>query len=396
MDLIMFITVIATVVIAVWAIIIYYRPCHPSSGIFTFEYDPETMYRTHLRSTAQLGDRTASVILDTGYGDDVTVTESVLLEFDRDSKPNQNPLSAPSAMSEDERERILRSSGITVAGTAKRTMQALVTTKETTGSIGYAPLKLIRDGVMQQVEDFPTATRIVTTYTGSSLPMILTMPYLVQRAPVAMKFGGVAKHDDDSCAQRSPVTPQMTLTFGLHAPRTAIKPVQFRTGGVVAVACIVQLPGDNYTKVNLIFDTGFSGFISINQSVVDDMGACGSLDTKTITQKDVFNHGTCTAIFTADAMLVTDKGNVTIGTKVPIYATDGDMPSSVHGLIGLAAMQSMDWYIHRSALLRMPTLYATPTCVQQDGGTLLDRSLPEASSKHQCESSMKKACDASH
>lgn len=391
MDLVLFVTVIATVVVAVWAVIIYYRPCYPSSGSFTFVYSPEAIHTTHLRTTAQLGSRTARAILDTGYGDDVTVTESVLHAFDQ-GVTGEAPPSAASAMTEAEREQIMRSSGITVAGTAKRTMQALVTTKETVGSIGYAPLKLIRDGTLQQVEDYPTSTRIVTTFTGSSLPMILTMPYLVQRAPVAMKFGGLAKRNGESCSGRSAVDGKMTLTFGARAPHSAVKPAQFHTGGVVAITCVVSPAGGKDTTVNLIFDTGFSGFISINQSVVDDMGACGSLDTKTITQKDVFNHSTCTAIFTADVSLVTDQGRVQIGTAAPIYATDSDMPSSVHGLIGLAAMQSMDWYIHRSALLRMPALYATSTCVASDGATLLSASLDHMSTRNMCKSSMEKAC----
>ena len=399
MDLIVFVTVIALVAVLAWVVIVYSRPHHPSAGEFVFTYDTKNIWTSHLRSVARLGTHYVPVILDTGYGDSVTVTEGVLLTFGNPPEDAVPPLKPPyhepaapaSPLSAARRAELLRAANVAPAGTVTRTMQALVTTQETTGTVGYGVLQLMgADGTLRAAERRPTNTRIVTTYTKSNLPAIITMPYLVERAPVALRYGGLVS---DKCADKGDIKGKMTLEFGRPAPRGALQPKQFPTGGVVAFACTVTPLHGHPTSVNLIFDTGFSGYVSINQSVVDDMRACGSLeDDIAIKQRDVFDNVTCTAVFSAAVALeLADGGQVSLGTKAPVYATDTDMPSSVHGLIGLAAMQSMDWYIRRSALLRLPTILAVPTCTRQSGENMLQASLLR---KDQCVPAMKTQCDA--
>jgi len=191
--------------------------------------------------------------------------------------------------------------------------------------------------------------------------VILTLDYLVRRGPVTI-----------------------STTRGLRfepPPGDALVPQQHVNGGVVMAEMHLPVLG---RSVDLVVDTGFAGFVtldlSIGQAIVAANAAgCGALvrgasdQPGALLQHDVHGSEVCTGGVMTSLQWRMDDGSledVNGGRTVAAYIGDGDVPGA-DGLIGMAALQ--EWELHFSRRFFAPHMRMTRNADAEDGAVISER-----------------------
>ena len=285
----------------------------------------------------RIGSATVPALLDTGFGTVMTVTHTVLrmvrggidssmdaaalmeqveqADNDASGRPNNGELLDTA--------RTVLNLSVGVAHEVHMVGLASSMNTESISATGVLQLESVHQG-FSSPDTCGSIPMLITDL--PSMPCIITMPYLMARAPLTLSFSS-----------------DVSLAFGetLGSLAEVCVPRQWHAGGVCSVEVVIEC-GDARVCTCLIVDTGFPGTITLNESVAKRLQApCSNVvENAGVAQYDVFYNGTCSGVLEATATIVAVAGPPITFSDFNMLITTGDMDFG-DGLIGMGLLQSL-------------------------------------------------------
>lgn len=194
---------------------------------------------------------------------------------------------------------------------------------------------------------------------------IMTLDYLLSRIPVSITFN--PPHLTPLSSEDAHEENAAELSFGVPPPADARAPVQTMSGGVFVVQ--VVFPEAAYRPLQLVLDTGFPGFITLDREVgmglskalCSSVGSHVVLTDARMEQRDVHGARICTTAFESKFQVsMEDGGALHVGeddTPPIIYVSDSDI-SGADGLLGLSTLEYFG--VHFVSGLFLPRVLLSP------------------------------------
>lgn len=302
---------------------------------------------SHPIMRVKIGDATLPALLDTGFGTTMTVTLDAL-------RAVGSPPGGTAAAAADLVARVESPTGD--GGTAKDPLRAArevlklsLGASHTVHMVGLASSASTEStratGVLQfelasgEFSSPDSCARIPMLITDLPLmPCIVTMPYLMSRAPLTLSFS----------TPKSSVSLAFGEALGAATDEGVCVPRQQHAGGVCIIDVDIVVGGAS-VRTCLIVDTGFPGTITLNESVAKRLQApCTHVVSGAgISQVDVFYQDTCSGVLQhTDATIAAATGNPIRFDDFSTLVTTGDMEFG-DGLIGMGLLQSLEFGLVR-------------------------------------------------
>lgn len=297
---------------------------------------------SHPIMRVRIGDATLPALLDTGFGTTMTVTLDALRAASK--QPVGTVATAADLMTRIESRTGDGGAADDPLQVARDVLKLSLGTAHTVHMVGLASSASTESthatGVLQfelasgEFSSPDSCARIPMLITDLPLmPCIVTMPYLMSRAPLTLSF---------STSESS-----VSLAFGealdAATDEGVCVPRQQHAGGVCSIDVDIAV-GDASVRTCLIVDTGFPGTITLNESVAKRLQApCTHVVSGAgISQVDVFYQGTCSGVLQKTNATIAAAAGIPIRfQKFSTLVTTGDMEFG-DGLIGMGLLQSLE------------------------------------------------------